>query len=755
MRSTLTILLLGIVFVSTNVTFAQAPGKVEVKVATDRPDAIYKCGEDAQFTVQVLHDGQPAQASFQWQISLDGDKSLGQGESMTGTFIPGTLKEPGILRLTVTVRSEGQKAVTASAAAAFDPLEIRASLPVPDDFDEFWTSQKQKLARVPLSARQSPVKSPGADVECFDVQIDCGGDQPVSGYFARPVRAQPGSLPAVLYVHGAGVRSSQLQSAYGEARRGRLALDINAHGIPNGQSSEFYEELNQGRLKGYRHAGRESRDTCYFLGMFVRLMRAMDFLCAQPEWDGEILIVRGGSQGGGQALAAAGLDARVTAIYAGVPALCDHSGNAVGRVAGWPKLVPRRDDGQPDPAILGVARYFDGMNFATRTRADAIVSVGLIDSTCPPTTVYAAYNGLGGEKKLIVGPLSGHEGPPGAGPVIDEFLNAHIARRKAAKTPGAALLKTFVDEFVSVTPGEGVFPASFEMGSADQPNQQPIHKVTLADPFAMARYEVPQNLYESVMGTNPSRWKGPRNSVEMMSWNDATRFCEKMTAQLREAGLIHADEVIRLPTEAEWEYCCRAGTRTRYSFGDLAQRPEEVGKYDVTLARPGEHKIVMIRTVREITGLGLKEARDLVESTPKRLKAAVSADEAARIKAQVTEAGGLCIVRESRQLDQFAWHHGNAAGNDPPVGALQPNAWGLFDMHGYLWEFTADGWSEDFARAPMDGSAVPAKDRIVLRGGSWKDGDDGVTSTSRRSYTVTDADDAVGFRCVRSKVRQP
>lgn len=112
-------------------------------------------------------------------------------------------------------------------------------------------------------------------------------------------------------------------------------------------------------------------------------------------------------------------------------------------------------------------------------------------------------------------------------------------------------------------------------------------------------------------------------------------------------------------------------------------------------------------------------------------------------------------MRESRQLDQFAWHHGNAAGNDPPVGALQPNGWGLFDMHGYLWEFTADGWSEDFARAPVDGSAVPAKDRIVLRGGSWKDGDDGVTSTSRRPYPVTAADDAVGFRCVRSKVRQP
>ena len=77
------------------------------------------------------------------------------------------------------------------------------------------------------------------------------------------------------------------------------------------------------------------------------------------------------------------------------------------------------------------------------------------------------------------------------------------------------LLKTFAGEFISVTPGTGKFPATFEMGSASGPaSEQPLHKVTFGYNFAMAKYEVPQNLYEAVMGENPSKWKGPRNSVE-------------------------------------------------------------------------------------------------------------------------------------------------------------------------------------------------------------------------------------------------
>src|SRR5262249_54077737 len=119
------------------------------------------------------------------------------------------------------------------------------------------------------------------------------------------------------------------------------------------------------------------------------------------------------------------------------------------------------------------------------------------------------------------------------------------------------ILKLFMDEFVELTPGKGKFPASFKMGSADEDApaaEKPVVTVTFARPFAIAKYEVTQELWSVVTGKNASRWKGKRNSVEMMDWNDAVSFCEKATAMLHKKKLLPADEVIRLPSEAEWEY---------------------------------------------------------------------------------------------------------------------------------------------------------------------------------------------------------
>src|SRR5207302_11016277 len=123
------------------------------------------------------------------------------------------------------------------------------------------------------------------------------------------------------------------------------------------------------------------------------------------------------------------------------------------------------------------------------------------------------------------------------------------------------------EEFVPLTPGTGKFPASFQMGTADgAATEKPVTTITLKANFALAKYEVTQELYEVVMGKNPSKWKGPRNSVEMVSWEEANEFCRKATAELHKRKLLSDDEVIRLPTEAEWEYACRAGTSTAYSF---------------------------------------------------------------------------------------------------------------------------------------------------------------------------------------------
>jgi len=343
------------------------------------------------------------------------------------------MPEPGFLRCTVVLASEGNLRLSTVAAAAVSPELIQTSLPAPQDFDSFWATQRKRLSEVPARAELESVKIAETDIEAFDLKVDCLGPRPVSGYFARPKNAAAKSLPAMLWVHGAGVRSSDLDKALAGAKLGMLSLDINAHGILNGQPNAFYNEQRNGRLSNYRHDGRDSRETSYFLGMYYRLMRAMDFLTAQPEWDGEILIVRGHSQGGGQSLVAAGLDPRVTCIAVGVPAMCDHSGLAINRINGWPKLVPTDQAGRPDTTVLEASRYFDAVNFAARTDADAIISIGFIDRVCPPTTNFAAYNVLRGSKQTVERPLMGHAAPQDVKDEFSRFIEEHVRRKRASQ----------------------------------------------------------------------------------------------------------------------------------------------------------------------------------------------------------------------------------------------------------------------------------------------------------------------------------
>ncbi len=237
----------------------------------------------------------------------------------------------------------------------------------------------------------------------------------------------------------------------------------------------------------------------------------------------------------------------------------------------------------------------------------------------------------------------------------------------------AELLKTFREEFVQITPGEGKFPAEFKQGDKTIPISQPVHPVRMTKTFSIAKYEVPQNLWQTVTGRNRSEWKGPRNSAENINYLEAVEFCRAATKLMREKNLIKPTEEIRLPSESEWEYCCRAGTPTKYSFGDL-----------------------------------------------------------------------------ETELNDYCWHTGNAATNDPPVGAKKPNAWGLYDMHGYLREWCADVAEESYANAPADGEArfVGFAGHRVIRGGSWTDIAEDCTSASRKIVSHRLRDAATGVRCV-------
>jgi formylglycine-generating enzyme required for sulfatase activity len=262
--------------------------------------------------------------------------------------------------------------------------------------------------------------------------------------------------------------------------------------------------------------------------------------------------------------------------------------------------------------------------------------------------------------------------------------------KQSAEPSSRKLLETFLSEFVEISPGIGKYPASFVMGTERGPwCEQPAHRVKFGYSFHIAKYEVPQNLYQAVMGKNPSRWKGSRNSAENFTWNEAQEFLNRLTRMLHNEKLIGEDEVIRMPTEAEWEYCCRAGTTTAYSFGESATAPEDVGN-----------------------------------------------------RASV--------------LSKFSWHTGNAAGNDPPVGALHPNPWGLYDMHGYLWEYVSDAWSETYAGAPADGGSRQSSEtapRRIVRGGSWMDRYECHRCAYRRPIEQNTKGEGIGLRCIRSDRR--
>lgn len=158
-------------------------------------------------------------------------------------------------------------------------------------------------------------------------------------------------------------------------------------------------------------------------------MRAIEFLTSQPEWDGRTLIALGSSQGGAQAIVAAGLDGRVTIVSAGLPALCDLTASAAHRAAGWP--IGRRKLSDKERETL---RYFDVCHFAARTKATAVVRVGLIDRTCWPAGVLAMCNQLQGEKCVLTFPDSGHSyTPPECYRAAAENLDRIIAEETAPR----------------------------------------------------------------------------------------------------------------------------------------------------------------------------------------------------------------------------------------------------------------------------------------------------------------------------------
>ena len=262
------------------------------------------------------------------------------------------------------------------------------------------------------------------------------------------------------------------------------------------------------------------------------------------------------------------------------------------------------------------------------------------------------------------------------------------AAKKAAEVFGKPFNVPVINlEMVWIDPKEKKDKGRFMMGSpgneSARDGDEKQHQVTLTEGFWLGKYEVTQKEWEDVMGNNPSNFKtsGKRAPVEQVSWEEAKEFCKRLNERERKAGRLPKGYEYSLPTEAQWEYACRAGTETPFAFGSsLSSRQANFdGNYPYGGASKGPY----------------------LEKT--------------------TE-----------------------------VGSYSPNAWGLYDMHGNVYEWCED-WYGDYPAGPVTNpSGPPSGSSRVLRGGSWDDRALPCRSASRSRSAPSSRRNDIGFRLALS-----
>jgi cephalosporin-C deacetylase-like acetyl esterase len=369
---------------------------------------IYKKGEKIEVSVilkDIQSDSLQVKIRKNYSDKTENLKIEYQGNKVV--LLNQTFNEP--TSLIFEVRAKGE---FASIGLVVDPDNFEPGTSRPKDIDSYWNNEKKALKALPMDVKSVPLSNMEKGYSCSDIEINCTGPKPARGYFAKPQAAKLKSLPIVLYVHAAGVNGSwclaQPENAinYAKMGEGALCFDLNAHGMLNGQPQAYYDDLDKGELKNYYSFGMENKNDFYFRGMYLRLMRTLDFLTSQPEWDGKRILVIGESQGGGQALIAAGLDKRVSAVVATVPAMCDWGGPFAGRTGGWPNPFGYNSNKEK---MLETLPYFDAANLLKNSKATLVVEIGFIDVTCPSISVYAAINQAKGKKIVFGDPYRGHQ----------------------------------------------------------------------------------------------------------------------------------------------------------------------------------------------------------------------------------------------------------------------------------------------------------------------------------------------------------
>jgi cephalosporin-C deacetylase len=281
-----------------------------------------------------------------------------------------------------TGRDNGLYAVGAAVA----PQKLGLSTPRPADFDAFWSAKLAAQAKIPIHAELTPVQTdvPGVEVSMF--VMDALGSK-AHGYLAKPARE--GKFPALIQLQYAGVYALNARGAAQRAAEGWLFLNVDSHDkLPSDPSGNI--------PRAYQAVGNTDREKSYFLNMYLRDSRVLDYLLTRPDWDGKTIVLTGGSMGGQQSLVLAGLrPEKISAVLVCVPAGADSNGDLHGRKAGYPNWP------SDNPDVMKTALYFDTVNFASRIKAPVMAGMGFIDTISPPAGVWTALNQIPGPKEPL------------------------------------------------------------------------------------------------------------------------------------------------------------------------------------------------------------------------------------------------------------------------------------------------------------------------------------------------------------------
>jgi cephalosporin-C deacetylase len=331
-------------------------GKDTIEITGDRPEMLYVAIEPYATTGVATPAPQAAP-----------EAGRGAGAAYTGGN---------------TGRNNGLYAVGAAVA----PAKLGLSTPRPDDFDAFWDGKLAAQAKVPINPVLTPVPAdvPGIDLNIF--ALDALGST-AHGYVAKPARE--GKFPALIQLQYAGVYALNAHSAAQRAAEGWLFLNVDSHDkLPSDPSGNV--------PRNYQAVGNADREKSYFLNMYLRDSRALDYLLTRPDWDGKTIVLTGGSMGGQQSLVLAGLrPEKITAALVCVPAGADANGDMHGRKAGYPNWP------SDNPDVMKTAIYFDTVNFASHIQAPVMAGMGFIDTISPPAGVWTALNQIPGSKEPL------------------------------------------------------------------------------------------------------------------------------------------------------------------------------------------------------------------------------------------------------------------------------------------------------------------------------------------------------------------